>query len=84
MREIIGVSLDRDKATLKSYLKQQGMTWRQVYDGDSNYNLSNKYEVEAIPSTFLIDGSTGKILAQDMRGDELTKAVNTALKTIGK
>jgi len=82
--DVIGISLDRDKAELKSYIKQNGMTWRQVYDGDTRYAIANKFGVQAIPATYLIDGTTGKILAENLRGAELTRAVNSALKARGK
>ncbi|HEY3269147.1 MAG TPA: TlpA disulfide reductase family protein [Armatimonadota bacterium] len=78
--EVLGVSLDRDKAALADYTKKNGMTWRQVYDKDSNYALAKKYNVEGIPSCYLIDGSTGKILAKDLRGDALGAAVKKAVE----
>jgi len=74
--EIIGVSLDRDEAKLTSFLKEQKISWQQIFD--SQGNLAVKYGVESIPSTFLLDGE-GKILGKDLRGEALETAVATAL-----
>jgi peroxiredoxin len=74
--EIIGVSLDQDEAKLTSFIKQKSMTWPQYFDGDRK--LAEKYGVESIPATFLLDGE-GKILAKDLRGEALESAVAKAL-----
>jgi len=78
--DIIGVSLDEDRAKLDSYTKDQGMTWSQFFDGQRWQNkLAVKYGVQSIPATFLLDGE-GKIIARDLRGDDLEAAVAKALK----
>ncbi|HSY18945.1 MAG TPA: TlpA disulfide reductase family protein [Candidatus Acidoferrales bacterium] len=79
--EIIGVSLDSEREKLDGFLKQQdGMTWPQFYDGQGWSNkLAVKYGVESIPFAVLI-GKDGKIIDKDLRGDDLEKAVATALK----
>ena len=77
--EIIGVSLDQDKTTLENFLRQNGMTWPQFFDGRGWGNkLAMKYGVESIPATYLLDGS-GKIIAKDLRGEALETAVAQAL-----
>jgi peroxiredoxin len=61
--EIVGISVDQDKEALTRFLKMQPIPWRIVLDGkgptDSN---ARKYEVSAIPATFLVDRS-GRIAA---------------------
>ena len=78
--EIIGVSLDSDRATLDTFLKQHdGMTWSQYFDGQGWGNqLATKYGVESIPFTVLI-GPDGKVLGNDLRGEELADAVARAV-----
>jgi peroxiredoxin len=80
--EIIGVSLDSDRAALDKFLKEQdGMTWPQYFDGLGWGNvLAKKYGVEGIPFTLLI-GPDGKIIGKELRGDDLTDAVAKALAT---
>jgi thiol-disulfide isomerase/thioredoxin len=78
--EIIGVSLDSDRDTLDTFLKQtDGMTWPQFFDGQGWHNkLAVKYGVESIPFDVLV-GPDGKILGTSLRGDELEDAVANAL-----
>ena len=77
--DIIGVSLDEDKAQLLSFIKNENMTWPQFFDGKRWENqLAVKYGIQAIPAAFLLDGS-GKIIGKDLRGDGLKQAVAAAL-----
>ncbi len=78
--EIIGVSLDSDRAKLDTFLKQQeGMTWPQYFDGEGWSNLlAEKYGVQSIPFTVLI-GPDGKVLGNDLRGALLAPAIANAL-----
>ena len=39
-----------------------------------------QYAITAIPSNFLIDCSTGKIIAKNLRGDNLENKLNELLK----
>ena len=55
--EIIGVSLDEDKAKLESFTKSKDMTWQQFFDGKGWENeLALKYGIRSIPATYLLDG----------------------------
>ena len=77
--EIIGISLDDSEPKLRSFLKDRNMTWVQYYDGSRWKNkLAQKYGVQAIPATFLLDGE-GKIIGRDLRGEKLDEALATAL-----
>lgn len=74
---IIGVSLDRekDKAAWLAAIKKDGLTWTQVSDlkyWDSA--VAKAYGVEAIPQNFLLDPQ-GKIIAKNLRGDDLDQKV---------
>jgi len=78
--EIVGISLDSDKGRLTSFTEKQKMTWRQYFDGKGWGNkLAGKYGVNSIPMTYLLDGE-GKILAKNLRGEELGTAVANALE----
>lgn len=69
--EVIGISLDKDEAKLKAFLKDKGMTWPQYFDGKGWENaLAGKYGIKSIPATFLLDGE-GRIVAKDLRGPAL-------------
>jgi peroxiredoxin len=78
--EIVGISLDQDKDTLTSFMKKNGMTWVQFFDGKGWENkLAQNYGIQSIPATFLLDGE-GKVIAKGLRGDDLEAAVAKALK----
>jgi outer membrane lipoprotein-sorting protein/peroxiredoxin len=79
--EILGISLDQadGRSNLLSVMKAQGMTWRQVFDGQGWTGAVPKlYAVQAIPFTVLV-GRNGRIAAVNARGDELDPAVTKAL-----
>ena len=77
--EIIGISLDSDRAKLDSFLADKKMTWPQYFDGKGwQTKLAGTYGVTSIPATYLLDGE-GKIIAKDLRGEALEAAVAKAL-----
>lgn len=76
---IIGVSLDEDVASWKKAIAKDQLTWTQV----SNLKgwedpIARMYEVEQIPTTFLLD-SKGTIVAKDLRGDALKRKIEELL-----
>jgi peroxiredoxin len=75
--EIVAISRDQDEARLKSFIEEKKMPWQQYFDGRDN-KMSEKYGIALIPTTFLLDG-TGTLIARDLRGPELEKAVAEAL-----
>lgn len=77
--DIVGVSLDEDKDKLEKFLATNKMPWPQYFDGEGWQNsLAQKYGIESIPATYLLDGE-GKIIAKDLRGEELEDAVSKAV-----
>ena len=77
--EVIGVSLDEDKAKLTGFLQEKQVPWPQYFDGKGGDNkLANAYGVETIPTTYLL-GRDGKIIGKGLRGDDLESAVSAAL-----
>lgn len=68
---IIGVSLDKDAAKWKEAIAKDKLTWTQVSHLKFwEEPIAMQYKVESIPATFILDAS-GKIVARDLRGDEL-------------
>jgi len=77
--EIYGVSLDQTKDNWVEAIQQDGITWPQV--SDLKYwecAAARLYNVQGIPFAVLID-KEGKILAKNLRGEELEKAIELAL-----
>jgi thiol-disulfide isomerase/thioredoxin len=78
--EILGISLDNDEQAMKQFLASNKMTWPQYFDGKGwQTKLAGQYGVNSIPATYLLDAQ-GKIIARDLRGDDLEEAVAAALK----
>ena len=82
--EILGISLDREKAEekLASFTKEKNMPWPQVYDGKWwQAEIAKLYGIESIPHVLLVDGDTGEILAgSEARGERLGPAIESALE----
>jgi peroxiredoxin/TolA-binding protein len=78
--EIVGISLDRSRSDFDKYVKQNGMSWPQYFDGKYWQNdIARKYGITGIPATFLID-KQGKIRYKSLRGPQLEVAVEKLLK----
>ena len=77
--EIIGVSLDTKAEAWKQAISELGMTWPQISDLKGwECEGAATYGVQAIPATVLV--KDGKIVARDLRGDELAAKVEELLK----
>jgi len=78
--DILGVSLDQDKAAWENAIAKDGLAWNQISDLMGwQSTLAMTYAVHSIPANFLIDPQ-GKIVARDLRGDDLEKKLNEVLK----
>lgn len=76
---IVGVSLDKDAAKWKDAIAKDKLTWTHV----SNLKfwdepIAIQYEVQSIPATFILDAS-GKVVAKDLRGEELKAKIAALL-----
>ena len=77
---VFGVSLDENKDAWLQAIQKDGLTWTHASDLQSwNNAAAALYEVQSIPANFLIDPQ-GNIIAQDLRGDELTAKLREVLR----
>ncbi len=77
--DVVGISLDQSRSALTEFIAQNKMPWRQVFDGKYwSSAVPREYGVQAIPFGLLI-GRDGQIAAVDVRGPELTAAIQKAL-----
>lgn len=71
--EIVGISLDQDRAKLVAFMAEHKVAWPQFFDGAGWKNkLAKEYGVNSIPATYLLDGD-GNIIARDLRGRDLDR-----------
>lgn len=77
---ILGVSHDTEKQNWLKAIKDDGLTWNHVFDVKGGSNIAAQiYNIRFIPSNFLID-PTGKIIASNLRGDDLKNKLAEVLK----
>jgi len=78
--DVIGVSLDTDETRLRNYLKENDISWRQIFSGQRwNSSLAEQYHINAIPAPWLI-ARDGTLISREARGIALERLVVEALK----
>lgn len=79
--EIYGVSFDSGREEWVAAIEKKGMNWVQVSDlARFDNQAARDYAVQGIPSNFLIDCATGKIVASNLRGEELEAKIAELLQ----
>ncbi|NQV01136.1 MAG: TlpA family protein disulfide reductase, partial [Bacteroidia bacterium] len=77
--DILGVSLDKDRAKWIEAIEVDNLTWNHVSDLQYwNNEASNLYGVRSIPSNVLLD-QEGIIIARNLRGEELLNKLEELL-----
>ena len=82
--EVLGVSLDTAETAprLSAFTRSHNMEWPQICDGGGWQSaIAVKYKVQSIPHAYLVDGDSGKIIADgdSLRGPQLAPAIQQAL-----
>ncbi|MCW3088487.1 MAG: Peroxiredoxin [Sediminibacterium sp.] len=77
---VLGVSLDQAKPNWIQAIQADKLTWTHVSDLKFWENaVAQLYRIQSIPANMLID-PTGKIIAKDLRGEDLNRALKDLLK----
>ena len=76
--EIVGISYDKSTAKWLKAIERFDVPWKHIYDADDNA-LLKKYEVEVIPTYYLID-KTGKIVGAKILSTELEGFIDNYFK----
>lgn len=80
--DVVGVSVDQDRAALEQFLKEHKHPWTDLFDSyaarGTDKSLSTYYGVFGIPTVFLV-GRDGKVISNSCRGEELGKRLETLL-----
>ncbi len=73
--DIVGISVDQYEDDWTDCLSEVDEPWNNYLD--VKRQATNEYKVQYIPSIFIVDGATGKIVAEKMRGDDLWDYVDS-------
>jgi peroxiredoxin len=77
--EVLGVSLDKDKAAWQKAIADDRLSWTHISDlGMWNSSVVKLYNITGIPFSVLLD-KEGKIVAKGLRGEELENAIRKLL-----
>lgn len=77
---VFGISLDKDPVAWKNAISADKLTWAHASDlKDFESPTARLYAIEAIPSSFIVDPN-GKIIAKNLRGEELETFLNKTLR----
>lgn len=77
---ILSISIDKDPVAWKQAVVADGLTWTHVSElKDFESPTARLYQVEAIPSSFIIDPA-GKIIAKNLAGADLDAFLNKTLR----
>jgi len=78
--DIVGVSLDKNKARWTAAIMDDKLTWHHVSDLQGWNSAAGKlYGIRSIPSNLLLD-QDGIIIAKNLMGDDLTNKLRELLK----
>jgi thiol-disulfide isomerase/thioredoxin len=78
--EIVGISLDQDRAALEQFIRQQELPWIQTFSGQAWTDPTAQiYGVDAIPSVWVV-GRDGKVISEDAEGAKLEAVIQKALE----
>jgi len=73
--EIVGISMDKDRQKLESYLETHKIPWPNYYDGKSWDNeISSRFGIRSIPAIMLLDRE-GVVRKTRIRGSDIREAV---------
>ncbi|WP_437190852.1 TlpA family protein disulfide reductase [Planctomicrobium sp. SH527] len=80
--EVVGISLDTDKAELESFVKAREVKWPILFEESDGSGWGNKiashYGISAIPTMILVDRE-GKVISTSLRGPALDEELEKLL-----
>ncbi len=77
--EIYQVSVDTDRSAWLAAIQQDQLTWINVGDMRGSVSSTNNYNVQKIPSNYILDNER-RIIARDLQGPALDQTVGKLIK----
>src|SRR5438034_1147029 len=77
---LLGINSDQSRSALKKIMKDEEVTWPNIYDGTPGKGtIANSWNVHGWPTIYVIDAK-GVIRDRDLRDDQLSKRVRELVK----
>jgi len=81
--EILGISMDTQRAPVEHYMEESGIPWQTLFQENSSargwdHPVASKYAISAIPRLILVD-QEGKVVSMNARGRKLTAELQRLL-----
>ena len=79
--EVLGISLDRDRAALERFVADRGIPWPVLVDADAPAGaeaMADRYGISGIPQCILI-GADGAVISTSARGGRLAQLLEERL-----
>ena len=82
--EIVGISLDQDRAALEAFVAERKIPWPVLHEGDAGGGnpLAEFYGISGIPQ-FVLIGRDGNVITLDVRGEKLGQRLAELFKDAG-
>jgi thiol-disulfide isomerase/thioredoxin len=78
--EVLGISLDNDKAEVAKFVKNAGLPWAVLFEeGGLDSPLAGQYGVISLPTRFLVDAQ-GKVVSRTIQISQLEEELKKLLK----
>jgi hypothetical protein len=75
---IVGVNVDDPADDLARRTREAGISWRSFADGGPRGPITERWEVTAFPTSFLVDHE-GVVRGVDLAGEELRREIERLL-----
>lgn len=81
--EMLGICVEgsSSKAKIPAFIKDNGVSWLQVCDGKgAEFDpLQKLFGDRSVPMNYLIDGTTGNVLATALRGENIARTIDRVM-----
>jgi hypothetical protein len=79
---LLGINMDRSKDVLQKSQKDNEITWRSWFDGQSG-PIAKLYNIQFLPTIYILDAK-GVIRYKGVRGEQMDEAVDALLGELQK
>jgi thiol-disulfide isomerase/thioredoxin len=80
--EVVGVSLDDDRAAVEEFLAAKKLPWPILVGDGWNHPMAKQYGISGIPQLILV-GRDGNVIAINARGEALQKRLAELFRDAG-